>query len=69
MTIKKHRLSTGILAFALIGMTACAAINSQNFYEKKTAKVEVKNKSEYFVDGSTLSKEPTKNIFEVDIKF
>ena len=47
MTIKKHKLSTGILTSALIGMTACAAIIPQNFYEKKTAKVNVKNEPTY----------------------
>ena len=69
MTINKHKLSTVILTLALIGMTACAAITPQKFYKKKTAKVEVKSKSAYFVDGTILSKEPAKNIFEVDIKF
>jgi len=35
MTIKKHKLPTGMLILVLIGMTACASIIPQNFYEKK----------------------------------
>ena len=41
MTIKKYKLSTGILALSLIIMTACAAIIPQKFYEKTTAKVKL----------------------------
>ena len=59
----------GILALSLITMTACAAIIPQKFYEKTTAKVKVKNESAYSNNGATLSKEPAKNIFEIDIKF
>ena len=69
MIIKKHKLSTGILTLALTIMTACAAIIPQKFYEKTTAKVKVKNESAYSNNGAILSKEPAKNIFEVDIKF
>ena len=62
-------ISMGILTLALIGITACAAIIPQKFYEKTTAKVKVKNESAYSNNGATLSKEPAKNIFEVEIKF
>ena len=43
MTIKKHKLPMGILILLLIGMTACASMVPQNFYEKQTTKVYVKN--------------------------
>ena len=69
MTIKKYKLSTGILALSLIIITACAAIIPQKFYEKTTTKVKVKNESAYSNNGAALSKEPAKNIFEIDIKF
>ena len=69
MTIKKHKLPTGILILVLIGMTACVSIIPQNFYEKKTAKVNVKNESTYSASGTILSREPIKNIFELDAKF
>ena len=69
MTIKKYKLSAGILALSLIIMTACAAIIPQSFYEKKTAKVNVKNEPTYSTSGTILSREPVKNIFELDVKF
>ena len=50
-------------------MTACASINPQNFYEKKTAKVNVKNEPTYSTSGTILSREHVKNIFELDVKF
>ena len=69
MTIKKHKLPTGMLILVLIGMTACAQIIPQNFYEKKTAKVNVKNEPTYSTSETFLSREPVKNIFELDVKF
>ena len=69
MTIKKHKLPTGMLILVLIGMTACASIIPQNFYEKKTTKVNVKNESTYSTSETFLSREPVKNIFELDVKF
>ena len=69
MTIKKHKLPTGILILVLIGTTACASIIPQNFYEKKTTKVNVKNEPTYSTSGTFLSREPVKNIFELDVKF
>ena len=58
MSNQKHKLSTGILILALIGMHACATIIPPKFYQKKTEKVKVKNESAHFVDGANLSKEP-----------
>ena len=69
MTTKNHKLPTGILILVLLGMTACAQIIPQNFYEKKTAKVNVKNEPTYSTSGTILSREPAKNIFELDVKF
>ena len=73
MTIKKHKLPTGILILVLIGITACASIIPQNFYGKKTikktTKVNVKNEPTYSISGTILSREPVKNIIELDIKF
>jgi hypothetical protein len=69
MTIKKHKLPMEILILLLIGMTACASIIPQNFYEKKTTKVNVKNEPTYSISGTILSREPVKNIFELDVKF
>ena len=69
MAIKKHRLPTGMLILVLIGTTACASIIPQNFYEKKTEKVNVKNKPTYSTSGTILSREPVKNIFELEVKF
>ncbi len=69
MTIKKHKLPTGILILVLIGITACASIIPQNFYEKKTTKVNVKNEPTYSISGTIFSKEPVKNILELDVKF
>ena len=69
MTIKIHKLPTGMLILVLIGMTACASIIPQNFYEKKTTKVNVKNEPTYSMSGTILSREPVKNIIELDIKF
>ena len=69
MTIKKCKLSTGIFALSLIIMTACAAIIPQNFYEKKPAKVNVKNEPTYSASGTILFERPIKNIFELDVKF
>ena len=50
-------------------MTACSQIIPQNFYEKKIAKVNVKNQPTYSASGQILSREPVKNIFELDVKF
>ena len=69
MTTEKYKLPTGIFILVLIGMTACAQIIPQNFYEKKTAKVNVKNEPTYSTNGAILSREPVKNIFELDVKF
>ena len=84
MTTKNHKLPTGILILVLLGMTACASVYDdrsvaikmvdaliipQKFDEKTTAKVKVKNESAYSNNGAILSKEPAKNIFEIDIKF
>ena len=69
MTIKKHKLPTGILILVLIGITACASIIPQNFYGKKTTKVNVKNEPTYSISGTILSRKPVKNIIELDIKF
>ena len=69
MTIKKHKLPTGILILVLIGITACASIIPQNFYEKKTAEGNIKNEPTYSTSGTILSREPVKNIFELDVKF
>ena len=69
MTTENHKLLTGILILVLIGMTACIQIIPQNFYEKKTAKVNVKNEPTYSTSGPILSREPVKNIIELDIKF
>ena len=69
MTIKKYKLSTGILALSLIIMTACAAIIPQNLYKKKIVKVNVKKEPTYSTNGTILSREPVKNIFELDLKF
>ena len=69
MTNKNHKLPTGILILLLLGMTACASIIPQNFYEKKTAKVNVKNEPTYSTSGTILSREPVINIFELDLKF
>jgi len=84
MTTKNHKLPTGILILVLLGMTACASgyddrsvamkmvdalIIPQKFYEKKTEKVNVKNKPTYSTSGTILSREPVKNIFELDVKF
>ena len=59
----------GNIGIVSIIITACAAIIPQKFYEKTTAKVKVKNESAYSNNGAILSKEPVKNIFEIDIKF
>ena len=64
MTIKKYKLSTGILALSLIIMTACAAIIPRKFYEKTTAKVKVKNESAYSNNGAILSKNPQKTFLK-----
>ena len=69
MTTENYKLSMGILILVLIGMTACSQIIPQNFYEKKTAKVNVKNQPTYSSSGQILSREPVKNIFELDVKF
>ena len=69
MTTENYKLPTGILLLVLIGMTACAQIIPQNFYEKKTVKVNVKNQPTYSASGPILSREPIKNIFELDVKF
>ena len=69
MTTENYKLPTGILILVLIGGTACAQIIPQNFYEKKTAKVNVKNEPTHSTSGPILSREPVKNIFELDVKF
>ena len=69
MTTKNHKLPMGILILVLLSMTACVSIIPQNFYEKKTEKVNVKNKPTYSTSGTILSREPVKNIFELDVKF
>ena len=69
MTIKIHKLPTGMLILVLIGMTACASIIPQNFYEKKTAQGIIKTEPTYSTSGTILSREPVKNIFELDVKF
>ena len=69
MTTENYKLPTGILILVLIGVTACAQIIPQNFYEKKTEKVNVKNEPTYSTSGPILSREPVKNIFELDVKF
>ena len=84
MTTKNHKLPTGILILVLLGMTACASgyddrsvamkmvdalIIPQKFYEKKTKKINVKNEPTYSTGGTILSREPAKNISELDVKF
>jgi len=69
MTTENYKLPTGILILVLIGMTACAQIIPQNFYEKKTAKVNLKNQTTYSTSGRILSREPVKNNFELDVRF
>ena len=69
MTTENHKPPTGILILVLIGMTACASIIPQNFYEKKTTKVNVKDEPTYSISGTILSREPVKNIIELDVKF
>lgn len=84
MTTKNHKLPTGILILVLLGMTACASgyddrsvamkmVNAlvipQNLYEKKTEKVNIKNEPTYSTGGTILSREPVKNILELDVKF
>ena len=69
MTTENYKLPTGILILVLLGMTACVSIIPQNFYEKKTEKVNVKNEPTYSISGTILSREPVKNIIELDIKF
>ena len=69
MTTENYMLPTGMLILVLIGMTACASIIPQNFYEKKTTKVNVKNEPTYSISGTILSREPVKNIIELDVKF
>ena len=69
MTTEDYKLPTGILILVLIGMTAFVSIIPQNFYEKKTAKVNVKNEPTDSTSGTILSREPVKNIFKLDVKF
>ena len=76
MTTENYKLPTKILILVLTGMTAhlwfyplYVSIIPQNFYEKKTEKVNVKNKPTYSTSGTILSREPVKNIFELDVKF
>ena len=69
MTTKNYMLPTGILILVLLSMTACVSITPQNSYEKKTEKINVKNKPTYSTSGTFLSREPVKNIFELDVKF
>ena len=44
-------------------------VTTQKIYEKKTAKVNVKNEPTYSISGTIFSKEPVKNILELDVKF
>ena len=69
MAIKKHKLPMELLILLLIAMTACASIVPQNFHEKQTIKVNVKNEPTYFISGTFLPREPVKNIIELDLKF
>ena len=84
MTTKNHKLPTGILILVLLGMTACASVYDdravakkmvdaliipQKSYEKKTEKVNVKNEPTYSTGGTILSREPAKDILELDVKF
>ena len=51
-----------------------ALIIPQKLYEKKTEKVNVKNEPTYStgelkLSATTLSREPAKNILELDVKF
>ena len=84
MATKNHKLPTGILILVLLGMTACASVYDdrsvaikmvdaliipQKLYEKKTEKVNVKNEPTYSTGGTILSREPAKNILELDVKF
>ena len=69
MTTENYKLPTGILILVLIGVTACAQIIPQNFYEKKTTKGNIQNEPTYSTSGTILSREPVKNIFELDVKF
>ena len=47
-----------------------ALITPQKFLdEKKTEKVNVKNEPTYSTGGTNLSREPAKNILELDVKF
>ena len=84
MTTKNHKLPTGILILVLLGMTACASVYDdrsvaikmvdaliipQKLYEKKTEKVNVKNEPTYSTGGTILSREPAKNILELNVRF
>ena len=57
------------VAMKMSGTLVDALIISQKIYEKKTEKVNVKNKPTYSTSGTILSREPVKNIFELDVKF
>jgi len=85
MTTKNHKLPTGILILVLLGMTACASVYDDRTVvmkmvnalmtpqkvldEKETEKVNVKNEPTYSTGGTILSREPAKDILELDVKF
>ena len=56
------------IAMKLSGSLVNALIVSQNIYEMKTTKVNVKNEPTYST-GTILLREPAKNILELDVKF
>jgi len=57
------------VAMKMSGTLVDALIISQNIYEKKTKKVNVKNEPTYSTGETTLSREPAKNILKLDVKF
>ena len=57
------------VAMKMSGTLVNALSISQKIYEKKTEKVNVKNEPTYSTSGTILSREPVKNIFELDVKF
>ena len=57
------------VAMKMSGTLVDALIISQKIYEKKTEKVNVKNEPTYSISGTIFSKEPVKNILELDVKF
>ena len=57
------------VAMKMSGTLVDALSISQKIYEKKTEKVNVKNEPTYSTGGTNLSREPAKNILELDVKF